>query len=153
MPRTLSLAFLALTLLAAAPGQDDATKKAIAEEWKRRNGKWEPVATVIDGKEMPAAKDRKFVLTYQDGQYKDFLDDKVVGEGESRIDPTKDPKTLDIIPKGADPKTQTLHAIYELKGDELKVCMALPAGKARPTKFEAPAGSGQVLMTFKRVKA
>ncbi len=152
MPRTLPLAAVALTLLAAAPG-DDAKQKAIEKEWKLRNGTWEPVSTVVDGKEMPAPKDRKFVLTYQDGQYRDLLDGKVVGEGESRIDPTKDPKTLDIIPRGADPKTQTLHAIYELKGDELKVCMALPAGKARPTKFEAPAGSGQILMTFKRVKS
>ena len=132
---------------------DDGKQKAIHEEWKLRNGTWEPVSAVIDGKERPAPpKDRKMVLVYKDERYTDTVNGKVVGEGISKIvDPTQNPKTLDIIPERDGAKGQTAQAIYELKGDELKVCLARP-GMERPKEFSSKPGSGYILLTFKKVK-
>jgi uncharacterized protein (TIGR03067 family) len=126
-------------------------QKAIEAEWKLRNGLWEPVSAVVDGKERPAGKDRKMVLEYKDETYRDKVGDKIVGEGISRVDPTQTPKALDIIPQRNGVKGQTALAIYELKGDELIVCLARP-GKDRPKEFESKPDSGHVLLKFKRVK-
>jgi uncharacterized protein (TIGR03067 family) len=126
-------------------------QKAIEAEWKLRNGLWEPVSAVVDGKERPVGKDRKMVLEYKDETYRDKVGDKIVGEGISRVDPTQTPKALDIIPQRNGVKGQTALAIYELKGDELIVCLARP-GKDRPKEFESKPDSGHVLLKFKRVK-
>ena len=144
--RTLS----SIMAIGSRPLDEDAKQKAVEAEWKLRNGTWEPVSTVADGKERPVQKDRKFALKYKDEKYSDTLDDKVVGEGTSKVDPTQSPKTLDITPERNGMKGQTALAIYELKDDEMKVCMARP-GKERPKEFESKPGSGHILMTFKRV--
>jgi uncharacterized protein (TIGR03067 family) len=147
-----TLAFLLLicpATLAYVQGGDKDKQKAIEQEWKLRNGTWEPVAVIDNGKEIPVPKDNKVVLTYKDDQYADLLDGKVVGEGVSKIDPTQNPKALDIIPK----KGPTVYAIYELKGDEYKVCLALPPGAQRPKDFTSAPGSVHLLLTFKRVKS
>jgi uncharacterized protein (TIGR03067 family) len=141
-----------LALVAAGQAGDDAKQKAIKDTWQKRNGTWEPVSFVNDGKETPVPKDGKFVLVYKDETYTDLYEGKVVGEGLSKVDPTQDPKALDILPKvGAGQKQMTILAIYELKDDELRVCMVGP-GKERPKEFSAKEGSGQMLFTFKRLK-
>jgi uncharacterized protein (TIGR03067 family) len=70
--------------------------------------------------------------------------------GTFKIDPTKNPKTIDYWPgRGNDP-AQAWQGIYELSGDTFRDCMA-PPGKPRPTEFSTPAGSGHIMMVFKRV--
>jgi uncharacterized protein (TIGR03067 family) len=124
---------------------------AIKEEWKRLNGTWEPVRIVADGKEQPAPKE-KATVTLKDGRYTVRQGGKVVGEGASKIDPSTSPKSLDITPGSGPTKGKTVPAIYEVKGDTHRVCIAGP-GKPRPKAFEAKEGSGHTLVTYKRIKA
>ena len=93
----------------------DAKQKAIEAEWKLRNGTWEPAGAVIDGKE-PSPQRRRMVLVYKDEHYMDKVGDKIVGEGLSKIDPTQNPKTLDIIPERNGKQGKTAFAIYETQG-------------------------------------
>jgi uncharacterized protein (TIGR03067 family) len=138
--------------IGAAQPNKEARDAAIRAEWERRNGTWQPASAIIDGKERPSPKERKMILEYKDERYSDKVGDKVVGEGISRIDPTQNPKTLDIIPDRAGKQGKGALAIYELNGDELRVCLARP-GQARPTEFASTPGSGHILLTFKRLKA
>jgi uncharacterized protein (TIGR03067 family) len=68
-----------------------------------------------------------------------------------KLDRTRSPRYLDIITPEAG--GMTLLCIYEVKGDELKVCCRLAQAEGgRPKKFETVRGSEAVLVVFKRQK-
>jgi uncharacterized protein (TIGR03067 family) len=72
-------------------------------------------------------------------------------QGTIEINPTKKPKTIDVKPEIGTNKGKTLLGIYELDGDSLKICLALP-DKDRPTAFATAAENGQQLVVYKREK-
>jgi uncharacterized protein (TIGR03067 family) len=84
---------------------------------------------------------------FTEGRYEDF---------EYTIDARATPKRLDLIYTDAAGTRHTVRAIYELTGDELRVCTGSPplqrkgrAESVRPTAF-AP-GPG-VLVVYRRVR-
>jgi len=68
-----------------------------------------------------------------------------------KLDPAKKPKTIDVLPTDGLDKDKTIEGIYEIKGEELTVCVAKP-GSPRPTEFASKAGSGHVLFVLKKAK-
>jgi uncharacterized protein (TIGR03067 family) len=147
------VACLALLLGGGVRADEKKTDKeaAVKEEWKRLNGTWEWVRAAADGKEAPAPKE-KVTLTLKDGKATAKAGDKLLGEATAKVDPTTSPKSLDLTPAARGSKGKTVSAIYEVKGDTQRVCIA-PPGKPRPKAFEAQEGSGHTLVTYKRVKA
>jgi uncharacterized protein (TIGR03067 family) len=98
---------------------------------------------VADGQEQDQAKG--MVFTYKDGK----LTRKTPrGEQTStyKIDTSKTPATIDSTGQGG----MTRKGIFEVKGDELKLCMPFMADGERPKAFASEAGSGTLLMTLKR---
>ena len=69
-----------------------------------------------------------------------------------KIDAAKTPKNLDITPEDGSRRRKTMKAIYEVKGDELKICHG-DHDADRPTELTSKEGSGLTLATFKRVKS
>jgi len=67
-----------------------------------------------------------------------------------KLDPTRKPKEIDLIWAEFANKGKIQLAIYELDGDTLKICES-PIGKERPKKFESKKGSGQSILTLKRL--
>jgi uncharacterized protein (TIGR03067 family) len=67
-----------------------------------------------------------------------------------KIDPSKKPKHSDATFTEGELTAKTL-GIYEVDGDNMKICYGLP-GKDRPTEFSSKPGSGQVLIVYKRDK-
>jgi uncharacterized protein (TIGR03067 family) len=65
------------------------------------------------------------------------------------LDPAKKPKTIDMMPEEKREKPSL--GIYELKGDELRLCFAEDGGE-RPSEFATRAGSDQTLVVLKREK-
>lgn len=61
-----------------------------------------------------------------------------------KLDSTKTPKEMDISPGD-----KTIKAIYELKGDTLRICLSGP-DKPRPKEFKAT--EDVTVMTFQRQK-
>ena len=150
--RRWGLAGLALALLLCGVRAEEKGDKreAAKKEWKLLNGTWEVTRLVVDGKEQPAPKGA--TLTLKDGKYTVRQGGKVVGEGASKVDPTASPKSLDLTPGGGPTKGKTVPAIYEVKGETLRLCFA-PPGKPRPKALESRKGSGHTLDTYKRAKA
>jgi uncharacterized protein (TIGR03067 family) len=152
--RGYGVAGLALALLLGGGVRADEKKadkaEAVKQEWKRLNGTWEFVRGVADGKEGLPPKE-KATSTVEDGKYTIKAGGKVVMEGTFKLDPTTSPKSLDDTPSRGPNKGKTYPAIYEVKGDTLRVCIAQP-GKPRPKALESKAGSGHTLITYKRVK-
>jgi uncharacterized protein (TIGR03067 family) len=137
------IASLMLFVLSLAPADDQKVEVA------RHQGTWNVVSFVRDGK--PSSKE----LT--DSIVRVVEGDHVVWRREGKsfagttfeLDLSKDPKTIDLIPDGGKARGEHVLGVYKWDGDTLVICTA-DAGKPRPTAFEASAGSGQTLMTFRR---
>jgi uncharacterized protein (TIGR03067 family) len=63
------------------------------------------------------------------------------------LDPSKKPKTIDLTTE-FDGQKATLKGIYQLDGDELKICF----GQQRPKEFPTKVDSGTMLYVLKRDK-
>jgi uncharacterized protein (TIGR03067 family) len=124
----------------------------ITRERKLYQGTWKVTAFVIDGNEV--AEDGRNKLRFinkADGSWSIESDGKEVSSGQSDIDPTKKPKTIDFLPTLGVFSGNEYLGIYELEKDTRQICFA-PKAKGRPTEFSSPAGSGHFLIKFERVK-
>ena len=143
------LLFVGVGVLLAA---DDAKDEAIKKDRKMYEGTWEVVSFEVDGNKADEEDAKKIVVINEaDGKWSIEVEGKVTTRGTSVIDPTKNPKTVDLtVTEGGD-KGQMYLGIYELGDDTRKVCLA-SAGKERPTEFTTKSGSDHILAVFKRVK-
>ena len=125
----------------AKDGKDDA-KKVV--------GTWKTVLAEVGGKPLPDDFLKTTTLVLTDGNYKVTTGGKT-DEGTWKIDPSKKPRALDITGGKGPNQGKTILAIYELKGDTLRVCYDL-SGKERPTEFKTKAGAPLFLAEYKREK-
>jgi uncharacterized protein (TIGR03067 family) len=117
------------------------------KEEKKLEGTWTLVKR-SGGADKKEDKDVK--VTFKGNKIKLVLGDKTE-EATYTVDPSKKPATMDLtITK--DDKKLTMLSIYELDGDNLKVCHfeGEKTTKERPEKFMADKNT--VLVTFKRDK-
>lgn len=134
------------------PGTLDGSPAADASavELRRHQGTWVVTSAIFDGQESDpevAASIRRVV----DGDHAVWRRDGQAFAGTRiELDPTAEPKTIDVLPDGGPNRGRRTPGIYRFEGDSLTICMAPPGG-ARPDAFEAQAGSGRSLMTFRRL--
>ena len=69
-----------------------------------------------------------------------------------KLDPTTTPKCVDMTVAGGIQKDVVMEGIYELKGDELRLCIKVLGNKERPGEFTSPDGASIVLLKLKRQK-
>ena len=122
---------------------------AIADEMEKLQGTWKQIAYQRDGVTEPLDEQGwqprviftgdRFVVTLADGS--------IPIKGTYKLDPTRDPKTIDWNDTIGEDAGKTLLAIYSLEGDRLVFCAAYP-GQERPTEFRTR--PGQVLRVSQR---
>jgi uncharacterized protein (TIGR03067 family) len=143
--KTAILALFASSFLLGTDPTDDAKS-----DQKKLQGKWTVTSAVLDGNEIP--KDQfKGTLVHTDNKYSWTSGEGQGGSGTFKLNPSKKPKAMDCVPSDGPLKGQTVEEIYEIDGDNLKICLALP-GTQRPTEFKSDPGSGLWLFTYKRAK-
>jgi uncharacterized protein (TIGR03067 family) len=132
-------------------GNTDAESRsdAIAKEMEKFQGTWEQIAYERDGVTEPLDEQGwkprvtftgdRFVVTLADGS--------IPIQGTYKLDPTREPKTVDWTDTIGEDAGKTLLAIYTLEGDRLVFCAAYP-GQERPTEFRTR--PGQVLRVSRR---
>lgn len=130
-------ALLVLSLVLAA----DATKDATNIE-----GTWIVVSASKDGKENDEIKGEK--ITFKGGKVT-VSKKKKNEEGTYKIDPSQNPKTIDVTGEGKD---GTHRGIYKLDGDKLTLCIADEASEGRPKDFTAKEDDGKMVIELKREK-
>jgi uncharacterized protein (TIGR03067 family) len=145
MKWTLLPAALAAALLVAADSKEDAAKK----DADAIQGKWAVVSLTRNGKTEAISKDAVRVITAD--TYAMKLRPLLTIDGTYKIDPTTNPKAIETTPSSGPYKDKAMLGIYELNGDSLKICYALP-GEDRPTEFSGKAGSGWILTVHKKLK-
>jgi uncharacterized protein (TIGR03067 family) len=139
------ICFLLVTvLLLGAGGGDDARKKELA----KLAGAWTLDELTYDGDKLKL----KFKVVFKGNEGAVEGNESVQNEYAKikfKLDPAAKPKTMEITVSAGSQTDATMEAIYELKGDELRIC-AKVFGKGRPRDFAAPDGSSTVLVVLKR---
>jgi len=114
-------------------------------------GVWRVVSGEMQGQPLPAEeiKEMNGQLTIK-GNNVTWKSSKDEDTGTITLDPAKKPKHIDITAKNLG-NGKTVKGIYELNGDEFKVCMD-PDSSERPSDFKTKEGSGAMVLVFKRAK-
>lgn len=123
---------------------------AADKDIEKLQGVWNVVSSEVDGTAVPDESAKRMRLTFKGDKLivKDWYGDDREDACTYKVDSTKSPKTLDITPARHRDLTRF---IYELNGDNLKVCMF---NKSPSTEYpkEFTSKNKQSLMILKRVK-
>ncbi len=141
MTRALPTALLLGLLLASARAAEDDDKL---------QGSWKVISIEKNGKKQPedATKAMKFVIKGDKFVLKVGDQDN---ESSFKLDAGKKPKSITLAIKTGD-KEEVIKGIYQLDGDDLKICAAGEPGVERPTEFATKPKSGVGLLILKREK-
>ena len=130
----------ALHAFAAAP-PDDA---------KSVQGNWKPVQAELAGQPMPDAVLKSIRLKLDKGKYEVFVGTEP-DRGTYTLEAATQPRGMTITGTEGPNRGKTFPAIYELKGDTLRICYDL-SGAKRPAEFKSVAGTKLYLVTYQRQK-
>jgi len=128
----------------------DAKEEAIAKDLEKLQGVWSVVSMEMDGRPLSEERRKKTRLTIR-GEKFTFDTGVDSHEGLYKIDPTKDPKQLDIVITRGDEKGKVYLVIYKFDDGKMIQAMRLD-NKSRPLEFTGKAGTGAALEIWQREK-
>ena len=120
------------------------------DDAKAVQGNWKPAKAELAGQPMTDAVLKSISLKLDNGKYDVFVGDHP-DRGAYTLDSTSKPKSMTITGTEGPNQGKTFLAIYELKGDTLRICYDL-SGAKRPTEFKSIAGTRLYLVTYNRQK-
>jgi uncharacterized protein (TIGR03067 family) len=126
---------------------------AIKKDMDQMQGTWQMVSMNAEGETQPLDGPlAKLQLIIKDDNRTVRAGDVVFAQACYHINPWAEPPAIDVHLTRGVSKGQTMLGIYEIKGDRLRVCLAVP-GRQRPFDFSPKAGSGHVLQELKRASS
>src|SRR4051794_3508030 len=140
---------LLLSAVGLALGADEPSDSASKKDLQGLQGTWKLVSAMQNGRALAEEKVKKTSIVFKGDTFlfPDLAEDATSRAGTIKIDATKKPRQMDAISTAK----ETMLGIYELDGDNYKVCFA-PAGKPRPTEFGSKVGSGHIFQVWERKK-
>jgi uncharacterized protein (TIGR03067 family) len=129
----------------ALAGADDAAK--VKAELKKFQGTWVDIYAEKAGKQQEQVGDHQLKF---DGETFSVADHGEVQEkGTIQLDPSKNPKEIDLRFRDRNNEEKTVLGIYTWDGENLKLCWGEPGEEARPTDFTTTPEGG-FLVVVKR---
>jgi uncharacterized protein (TIGR03067 family) len=116
-------------------------------------GTWTVVSIEVNGQKLPQDKVGDAQAVIQEDHYT-LHDFRLT----FKLDPSKNPPTIDMQGKTGRNEPLTMIGIYELDGDTLRICFAKPSIKDRPPETDRPKefktmpGTGASLIIYQRKK-
>src|SRR5204862_189483 len=114
---------------------------------ERFTGAWKLASGAQNGEDLPQNLIDMLKMTFKEGKVTIDIGGKEI-EGEYQLDPTAKPKRIEFKTMG-----KAILGIYQLDGDELKLCFRDPGSDGRPEEFTGAAGSNNILILLKREAA
>jgi uncharacterized protein (TIGR03067 family) len=122
----------------------------IRRDVDQMQGTWQAVRMSRDGESQPLqGAFANLQLIVKDDRRTVRSGETVFSEAYYRLNSTADPPTIDLLVTQGASRGQIMLGIYEISGDRLRVCYAMP-GRERPRDFTPKAGSGHALQEMKR---
>jgi uncharacterized protein (TIGR03067 family) len=141
-----SLCFLfPMLLMTAAQGNLDEKAKKDLESLQ---GAWVMHTLEINGK--AESKIQETFLNIKKDEYKTSVKGKEPPGFRLKLDPSKEPKWLDMIQTQADGSEKVFKAIYTIEKDTLKICRGIDATQDRPGQFATWPDTGYFMVTWKK---
>lgn len=135
----LVVTFALVVSFTSAAWSDDAKDDSL-------EGTWMGSTAELAGKKFPDEVTKSIKLELKGDQYSVTVG-KNPDRGTCKRNPSAKPKTLDITGTEGPNKGRTILAIYERKGETLKICYDL-TGKNRPAEFKTAEGSQLFLVEY-----
>lgn len=114
-------------------------------------GEWLLTSVDIQGKTLPAPAEKGGSIVFaKEGKLTLKDPGKPDKTGSYKVDAATSPMQLDLIVAKKGKESETMQGIYELDGDNLKMCFSADGAKGkRPREFK---GEKVLIMHFKRQK-
>jgi uncharacterized protein (TIGR03067 family) len=109
-------------------------------------GTWQVVSQEADGEQGPDEIARRLRYVFQGDRLLIEPAEPGIGAMSYQLDPTKEPRAIDLTFAEGPQDGKSLFGIYLLAGDDLKICL----GQKRPTTFATEPGSGLALIVLRR---
>lgn len=117
---------------------------------KMLEGTWQLVEAELGGTKLPQPSGKSLRLVLKGDRY-ELQGAESPDEGTVKLFSDQTPKAMDIIGDKGPNKGKTFPAIYELKGDTLRICYNL-GGPDRPTAFATKKGTQLFLAKYRKEK-
>jgi len=143
--------YLATGLLVLMAAPEDAKKAELA----KLAGNWKVTSLEIGGREVLQDSSPLIKVVFQDDRMKFPGNSKGQGASEFslRIDPSTNPKIMDIKAESGNNMGDEFEGIFEVTGDKVQICIRAPAGtKDRPLEFASKVDTGLILLKLERLK-
>ena len=148
--------FIAVAVSSAATLAADAADKeeAIQADRARMAGEWRVVSIEANGNTNADSVVAGITIVNRlDGKWSLLSNGNIIAEGTSTIDPTANPKTIEL--KGIRASVENARGthyrgIYEVHETTRRLCF-VPADKPLPESFDGGRETGQILVKFERV--
>ena len=138
---------MGLGLVADAP-KDEAAKKDL----EKLQGDWVLQSLEHKGMKSPEEAVKTFSRKIKESTYTATWETEEGTHsvsGKMTLDPTKSPKTLEVVFTEGSAKGKKMLGIYKIEGDTQTICVGDPDSGTRPTAFDSDQGT---LAVWKRAK-
>jgi len=152
---------LAFAVLVSAGPVAPGVEPKPADDLAALQGNWKPLHSEFEGvSQMSPEVMKQVTVVFDKNEYYLYFKDKdrngepkalVLALLQVSLDPSTSPKSISFEFKDGPYKGQKRHGIYELAGNQLKMCYC-PGDKPKPSEFKAPPNSGLFLETWARQK-
>jgi uncharacterized protein (TIGR03067 family) len=147
--------FAACSFLAAIALADDKTASdKSAKDAKRLQGTWQAVEGEANGEKLPDDQMKELKIVFKDDEVFAVKPQGEDPKNKFKLDASKKPKTIDVIPLDGPSKGKTMAGIYALKKGRLTICVNIFSEdpSVRPIEFKTKEKDGVVLVTLEREK-
>jgi uncharacterized protein (TIGR03067 family) len=125
-----------------------AAKDTAADPLAPLQGTWEVVSLEKSGSAVPQDDIAGLTVIITGSSYKVINKDNV-SKGTFSLDPSKEPKQMDVQHTTESGDSQSMPAIYDVNGDTMRVCYN-PEGGTRPSSFSTKPENAYFSAVYKR---
>jgi uncharacterized protein (TIGR03067 family) len=143
------LAVLCLFLAPLAAHAFQSAEDRLKREEEKLAGTWRVVSVEAGGQAVPQQQFRGLKMTFKAGKFTAQKGQGDKQEGTYKLDPSKNPKQIDISRKNGPKEGRNQLGIYSLAGNTLKIC-TFGSDKSRPDSFDTRDRPAATLMTLRR---